>query len=977
MNRLYVLSRISLKYWMQHKKRFFTFMIIVMLGAMALFSSALLIRSEKQTVLDEELTLLGDYDTIFYNISDADVARIIQDHSVTAYGSYTTIGYVMSQENTRVGVGCFPDAKSCNMYHMSCTEGRYPRKQNEIAIDISKAKELGVYPHPGEKVDLSLYSYDKEAIVHKEFVISGIFDAENEYNPGTWERYPLQLDQGNVEIPGAFISRDYARYASDNSSTLFIQMNVADPDKAAERFRKLVSDEQTVIDVPFGRKYAYSYILGISDTISAKYGSLSFKNVLKAIHNGDGIKDFYSSVLMPIFTILIALIAVFSIYGITENVVKDKKEQTVVLRSIGLDKKSMFIGMWLDFTVLSVIFFAIGIIIGMVFHVGMIRALNHFFNLNLQYGYQCDKAVSVVTASPLLLAFNVTMLCIQAAAIFVLIRLMNDYPLEESTADTHRRKRDRSDMSMTGWRRLLGKRIPLSDVSVMIICVIGICSAVFGYSYFSAYSDSQNMAIRSKRESYGLKKWDYVASKNRQSVMYVFNIENDHDYGISTDCYKELKKSKMVSRCFARIVNRSTRLTYDKDRQSEKDSIALKKYSLREYEDNQDDDQYEKAEKDAEEAMIEDIGYRSDENIYAAPAIGLSDDDLKGLDKYVVSGSIDPDKINDGKAVIIALDKAGYENLSDLFTVGDRLPLSDIALSEEEEKLDFSNFIPGHVKDPVYSEPVITPEGEKVNLTSYSFGKRKDIDTEIGAIVVFDRKTASQYMYKSDGEHNGINVICGFDTFSAWGLPDRNLTDMSMKLTKSAERDINKADVYWYSLISGAKGISVNSVSEIFQKINSTHDKIMCIYYSMIIILIIFSIVMIAIKQFTDIRMNGSRFAVLRSCGMSVGQIAYLVIKQDLLYPVIGIILSIIPVAVCNQFLRFVKKMLYSGKWTYEKNPWCMDIPYHENLYKYHLPLTMIIVFVVYALVMMIIAFSQLHYISTTSVTDEIETSEF
>ena len=91
MNRLYVLSRISLKYWMQHKKRFFTFMIIVMLGAMALFSSALLIRSEKQAVLDEELTLLGDYDTIFYNISDADVARIIQDHSVTAYGSYTTI----------------------------------------------------------------------------------------------------------------------------------------------------------------------------------------------------------------------------------------------------------------------------------------------------------------------------------------------------------------------------------------------------------------------------------------------------------------------------------------------------------------------------------------------------------------------------------------------------------------------------------------------------------------------------------------------------------------------------------------------------------------------------------------------------------------------------------------------------------------------------------------------------------------------
>ena len=48
---------------------------------------------------------------------------------------------------------------------------------------------------------------------------------------------------------------------------------------------------------------------------------------------------------------------------------------------------------------------------------------------------------------------------------------------------------------------------------------------------------------------------------------------------------------------------------------------------------------------------------------------------------------------------------------------------------------------------------------------------------------------------------------------------------------------------------------------------------------------------------------------------MSVGQLTYLVLRQYIYYPLIGIMFSIVPVAVCQEFFDYIAEMVDSGKW--------------------------------------------------------------
>ena len=51
MKKIKMLTKISLKYWLHHKRRFFTLMLALVLGVSALCCTALLVRSEKDAVL--------------------------------------------------------------------------------------------------------------------------------------------------------------------------------------------------------------------------------------------------------------------------------------------------------------------------------------------------------------------------------------------------------------------------------------------------------------------------------------------------------------------------------------------------------------------------------------------------------------------------------------------------------------------------------------------------------------------------------------------------------------------------------------------------------------------------------------------------------------------------------------------------------------------------------------------------------------
>ena len=150
MEKIKMLTKISLKYWLHHKRRLFALMLSLVLGVSALCCTALLVRSEKDAVLEEELRLLGDYDSVVYGASDESAEKFRTEDDVSALGVQYDLGYVQNGTNVKAYAAAFKDKQSEDIYHMTCKRGRYPQKDNEIAMELTVAKNLGIKPYPNQ-----------------------------------------------------------------------------------------------------------------------------------------------------------------------------------------------------------------------------------------------------------------------------------------------------------------------------------------------------------------------------------------------------------------------------------------------------------------------------------------------------------------------------------------------------------------------------------------------------------------------------------------------------------------------------------------------------------------------------------------------------------------------------------------------------------------------------------------------------------
>lgn len=250
---------------------------------------------------------------------------------------------------------------------------------------------------------------------------------------------------------------------------------------------------------------------------------------------------------------------------------------------------------------------------------------------------------------------------------------------------------------------------------------------------------------------------------------------------------------------------------------------------------------------------------------------------------------------------------------------------------------------------------VTIPETDnEVPLTSYAFGHRKNINVKIGAIVVLDDDTMLQ-KYSVLNENNSeeepsyaISLVCLPETFSHWELPDKLFTEAEFKLKNNAS--INTANKDWYEIMAQCSGISYSSASEIKDKLERNAGSVMAVYYLMIMLLIIVGMITIAVKFYSKIKMKNQTIARLRATGMSLGQLEKIIISQNLIYPVIGAIIAIIPITICQQFFNYIKHSLDSGKWQaiYFAGPearekWYHNIPYRYSLFDYHLVITLVV----------------------------------
>lgn len=564
-----VFLKLSVKYWREHWKRLLTLITMIVMGAAVLCLTALFIRSDKMRLLNRERDMHGDYDAIFYEVTQQDVEKIADNKDVDGCGYYRELGYagVDGSESADYKVISFPDTASIEMYHMSCVKGTYPVKENEIAVDAGKAKELGVAPMPGSTVKLQLFDYKKKKLMEKKFTICGIFQISAEGVWGGYYRYPDREELEDYVMPTICVSDKMADSFHSSYATALIQAN-QDMDKLVTWLGKSGLKHLKGYDVVLGRSFAFSYILGITAQISNKYGEMTVENILKALKNGDVWKDFYSSVVIPLFGGLMFVVVTISVVSMIRSLLEDRSKEAAVLRSIGMTRTKVCIYLFMELFILILCFTGVGMVLGGLVHILLVRMVCPVYGIDLPLGFHPGVYVASVTVSPWIYALMVMMVSSMISIVFPLIRMGKMTPIalmdQRYSVKKRKKKQRRVNLSRYSWRRLVGARISFHDPAVLIILCVLMGTCFLGYNYFHALADKNNVEEKATLEEAGLDEWYYTAEKTKQASLYDFAVENHHDYGIEPEVYEQFRRKKEIKNSFARIVNKSTRLAYTK-----------------------------------------------------------------------------------------------------------------------------------------------------------------------------------------------------------------------------------------------------------------------------------------------------------------------------------------------------------------------------------------------------------------------------
>ncbi len=981
------LFKLSLHYWKNHIKRIITFAIVIIIGTAALCMATLFIRSEKQNELNRILTTLGNYDSAFLSMNKKDLKIIENCDKVSTYGYYDELGYGSMTDGKQYKVASFPDEKSEELFHMTCIKGRYPKAEDEIAIDLKTVKDLGVIPNVGNKVTLKLWNLKHKELVTKEYKISGIYELSDSVAESGYSRFQFIPDKVTYDRPLMFVSKDNAKVFSSNTITSFIQTNDDVSKTIDELMAAGLAEPNSILDPSYGRTYSYAYVLG------AIYNKDSIHNVSdlnSTVDKGNIYKDFYSYILIPIFSLLILVVVVLSVFSLVRNLLLDRAEEIAILRSIGMTKYTGVLYLFIELMVISSIFIVLGLLVGSGLHYVILLFMNHIWNLNLPLGFQVNTYVKEVTASPYLYSFIVLMVSCVVACIMPLLKMLQLTPVamfqKRLYIQRSNKRKHSTDFTKSSWRSVINKHLKFHDITAIIITIIVISTVFFGFNYFKAYSELKNHQYEGDLVDNSMLDNDYTVTKSKNISPYEFCIENHHEKGIKEKAYTEFAKKEYIDTSFARILNKSTRLSYsvkgDSDFSKLFSNSDLRRHPASE-------DKFDNALHEAEEAIINAVGYKSSESVYSMPSIGILENELNKLKSFVKLGKIDAEKIREGKEVVLIVPAKMQEIALKTLKVGETLPLSDVVLSQKEEAINFNFLTKEDLSKPVFKQMVTIPEtNNEVPLTSYAFGHRKNINVKIGAIVVLDDDNMLQkYSVLNDNKTEEepsyeISLVCLPDTFSHWGLPDKLFTEAEFKLKSNASIDTANKD--WYEIMSQCTGISYSSASEIKDKLNRNAGSVMAVYYLMIMLLVIVGMLTITIKFFSKIKMKNQTITRLRATGMSLGQLEKIIISQNLIYPVIGAIIAMIPTIICQQFFNYIKHCLDSGKWEAAyfagpgvREPWYHNIPFRYNLFDYHPVITLVVIVIAFLCLMLLATIPQILYMRKQVIADNIDNDTF
>lgn len=682
---------------LKQRKKQYTIMIIGIILAMV-FSSGIIfyIFSYNETMTEKARNEIGDQAAILYikESTDEFYQQMIADDMIDDYGYSHIIGYSYSREDEE-NMGCavaWLDDKAKEISYQSFIDGSYPVNADEIAVEKTALARLG-YPDikVGDTIHLKLYVQNDDKLmeaVEKSYRLTGIV-TDKKY---TMTQYHEVINR-NTLIPAAFVAQE---------------TNTEPGGK--EKLCTYIENEKKHFD--WQEKFQ-NYLFEIKKVDA----EVDFANTTKAQLNS----VFSSSGMYAIFmAAVLSLTSCVAIINSFNTNLKERKKQIGMMRAVGATKRQIINIFAREALIIALICTPISLAIS---YAAVRIALNILkVDVVITHSIWVLPVSAVVGVAVVMIAAFIPL---TSAARITPIQSIRDISTNRKMKTKNIRTKKEFNVSS-----LLAKRnltfFKGGRIAVSIMLMASIAFSCWGFSYIS-YEKDHNFDY----------KYDYMISNLGVYYSDAVNFK-DQNNGMTEVDMQEIKAIPYITSINAR--KRIAALIHIKELNSYYQSFGNTHwlYEMM-YDENTElttDNFYETMmTKNSEEYNKIKIALNAPNEIFPTEIISYDTETLNNIDKSIVQGKIDFNKLNSGEEIILV---APQKAALGVYLSPEGAGWSITTIAEDDDPGDSTIIISGEssyqVGDTIDMD-IVTYQHEEDYYNDSSEFERESKQVKIGAII--------------------------------------------------------------------------------------------------------------------------------------------------------------------------------------------------------------------------------------------------
>jgi len=828
---------------LRHRKKQYTLLIISILLAMTFVSGIPFFVSCLSSSQQElQFRRYGKQDLIFINAHEEyfyDTVYPLKEDLEIGYSQIISYIYPENGDSEKgIYVGCL-DEKAEELYYQTLLEGRFPEKENEIAVEKTALLMLGDNIIPGDSLTFSETSFNSDGTQSENkhtYTVTGILDDKKLYlenlHSGAFDRAQT--------IPSAFIA---TAKETDNIKS--------------DRLIAFVKEKENTDNFEYlAFLAAPGYPLDTTGTYVSSIGD-SYRNIMTSMGT------------LAFLSFLFASLSCFAIINAFNTMLKSRQNQIGLLKAVGATKRQIMNIFAREALLISLFCTPISILTAY----SLTKLSAHLLGENF---------IFIPDIKILFLGALFSLICVLLSALLPLIKAANLSPLQAiRDIETLRKVRSKKIKSQTDFNviKLTAKRKLIFAgkkriiVSMLISLSVLICSLAGSVIKISAHE-----AQIQYNSDYIIEDWD--ANDDHSYSKNAFVNENA-DYLITETerqmCFNipQVESVTGTKTCRANILIEDELPLYLKI-----NNLSLLYRGIKYTEEHhilneiisENEEYYKTNDKTAElfeliskspENIVNPLYTQVQEkavytqDIFNTIMMAKSDKLIKELESNLIAGKINTDKLNSGEEIIIrAPEEIGYSlslygDMQGYMYSFNNMEYENSYENSNDEKESYKNIVlrgknPFKVGDSL-TVSVLTEEN--------GVYKRTDRTFKIGAIVGTGRNIDNRFAL--------ITTLRGLDNFGIM----RPYAELGIDLKEECDAD---TDSFVTSRLQAIfPGASISSSFLINETERADHRTLILILTALVLVFMAVCISLISNTVTSNIRESKRTIGTLRAVGCS------------------------------------------------------------------------------------------------------------